>query len=73
MPPGSTVLVFAHGQLMQAVRIAVLHPEAGNAEKMRSFGGDNQGIHNCETTEFNFQDGCWQMTEPFSSDHYRRK
>jgi broad specificity phosphatase PhoE len=32
-----TVLLFSHGQFMQAVRISALYPAASNQDKMRSF------------------------------------
>jgi hypothetical protein len=37
----ATVLLFTHGQFMQAVRMSVLYPAASNQDKMRSFWLDS--------------------------------
>jgi hypothetical protein len=45
-----TVVLFSHGQFMQAVRMSVLYPGASNQDKMRSFWLDSglPAFHNAE-------------------------
>jgi len=61
MPPESLVFAFGHGHFMQAVRVTVLHPSAGPAEKMRAFGGETTGIGNTEKIEYVNTNGVWSL------------
>ncbi len=68
LPDDSSVLVFGHGQFMQAVRL--LARLAGNlpAEFMTLFGDcGNTGIRNAECIQLAWVNGCWNVESPSPS------
>ena len=56
-----TVLLFSHGQFMQAVRISALYPAASNQDKMRSFWLDSglPAFQNAESFELESLSNGW--------------
>ena len=51
--PERKIMIFTHGQFMEAIRIILKHPDATPLELMRLFNDNERGktIRNCETLE----------------------
>lgn len=66
-PDGEHVVLFSHGQFMQAVRQSVLWPRGSDAEKMAAFwpGDQRAPVLNCQKVELSLAraDGRWLLDD----------
>lgn len=62
-PKGGKVLVFSHGQFIQAVRMIVLYPGATDREMMEYFRGTEgmPPLRNAELVELELRDESWRF------------
>ena len=66
LPDEGEVVVFTHGQFMQALRQCVLHPQARAEQQMADFWEREQHQHflNCQKVLLERVDGGWRWHEP---------
>lgn len=62
-PAGSKILVFSHGQFIQAVRMTVLYPSATDKERMEYFRRADElpAVRNDELIELELEENGWQL------------
>jgi broad specificity phosphatase PhoE len=70
----ATVLLFTHGQFMQAVRMSVLYPAASNQDKMRSFWLDSgmPAFENAERFDLELLTKGWAIRSAQKTDRIVR-